>query len=280
MSGALGNVNRSAQTAGAVVNDVARLGQTFTPAERVDPSGASWGAGAWWQQLQPGSWRGVGFVLDAGDTAAGRRVALHEYPYRDDVWVEDLGRLPRRFSVQAFLVGDDVYQQRDAMLTACEQPGPGTLVHPTLGTVQCVLIEPVQCTDRRERGRVVEVQFSFVVAGDVQYPATATATGQNVTTASAGDLGATLARVGSPVPQAVAAVAGFTSLASAAVNDAARVFGCVRGLAGYWGRFSAGSRATLLPATATVQTALAATTTARTLVTSTAALVNQLAHLP
>jgi hypothetical protein len=160
-------------------------------------------------------------------------------------------------------------------------------VHPTLGTVQCVLIEPVQCTDRRERGRVVEVQFSFVVAGDVQYPATATATGQNVTaaasalnTASAGDLGATLARVGSPVPQAVAAVAGFTSLASAAVNDAARVFGCVRGLAGYWGRFSAGSRATLLPATATVQTALAATTTARTLVTSTAALVNQLAHLP
>ena len=61
-----------------------------SPAAR-GPSSFSRGRGA-----------GVGFVLDAGDTAAGRRVAIHEYPYRDDAWAEDLGKLPRRFSIQAF----------------------------------------------------------------------------------------------------------------------------------------------------------------------------------
>ena len=183
---------------GSTVTDIARLGQSFSGSQQPDSSGTSWSGGSWAQQLQPGPWRGVGFVLDAGDTAAGRRVAIHEYPYRDTAWAEDLGKLPRRFSIQAYLTGDDVYQQRDAMVAACEQPGPGTLVHPTLGSIQCVLLE-FQVTDRRERGRYIEVQFSFILAGDVQFPSSLTATLQNVgaaidglNLASASDLGSAL----------------------------------------------------------------------------------------
>ncbi len=270
---------------GSVVTDVARLGQSYGGSQAPDTSGTTWAAGAWFQQLQPGSWRGVGFYIDAGDTAAGRRVAIHEYPYRDDAWAEDLGKLPRRFSVQAFIVGDDVYQQRDAMLAACEQAGAGTLVHPTLGSIQCVLLE-FQCTDRRERGRVVELQFSFIVAGDVQYPATATATGQAVISAaaslgiaSASDLGATLSSVGAVTQQAIGAVGQFTALATGAVGDAARIFNAVRGLQGFYGRYATGSRSVLQDASMTVQGALGAATTARTLVYNTAALVDTAASL-
>jgi prophage DNA circulation protein len=280
ISGAISGVNRLVQTTGSVVSDVARIGQSFGGSQIPDSSGASWADGAWFQQLQPGSWRGVGFVLDAGMTAAGRRVAIHEYPYRDDAWAEDLGKLPRRFSIQAFLVGDDVYQQRDAMLRACEQSGAGTLVHPTLGSIQCVLLE-FQCADRRERGRVVELQFSFIVAGDVKYPATTTATAQTVVAAaaqlniaSASDLGSALASVASVAHAATASVGQFTGIAMSAVNDASRIFNSVRGLAGFYGRYGTGSRSTLQPVTATVQGALAAATTARTLVNSTANLVN------
>jgi prophage DNA circulation protein len=283
VSGAISGVNRIVQTSGSLVNDVAKLGQSLTGSGRPDTSALSWADGSWAQQLQPGSWRGVGFVLDAGDTVAGRRVAIHEYPYRDDTWAEDIGKLPRRFSVQAFIVGDDCYRQRDAMLKACEQAGAGTLVHPTLGSIQCVLLE-FQASDRRERGRVVELQFSFIVAGDVKYPTTATATSQSVTgaaarlnTASSGDLGATLKSIGSTIHDVTAPVLQFTSLATHAVSDAARLFNSVRGLQGFFGRYATGSRSTLQPVTATVRTVLSAATSARSLVNSSARLVNSLA---
>lgn len=266
---------------GSIVTDIARAGQGFS--QPIDNSGLSWADGSWAQQLQPGSWRGVGFVLDAGETAAGRRVAIHEYPYRDDAWAEDLGKLPRRFTVHAFIVGDDVYQQRNAMLDACEQPGAGTLVHPTLGSLQCVLLE-FQCADRRERGRVVELQFTFIVAGDVQYPATSIATGQavdgaatNLIGASAVDLGVTLSSVGSVAQSVTNSLAQYTSMATAVVGDASRIFNSVRGLQGFYGRYAIGSRSTLQPATATVQGVLNATTSARSLVYSTGSLVNRLA---
>jgi prophage DNA circulation protein len=285
MSGFLAPIIGAVQTVGSTVTDVARIGQLAGGALEVDNSGMSFAEGSWWQQLQPGSWRGVGFVLDAGQTKAGRRVAIHEYPYRDTAWSEDLGLLPRRFTVDAYLTGDDVYQQRDAMLAACEQPGPGTLVHPTLGSVQCVLLD-FTVTDRRERGRYVEVALAFIVAGDVLYPGTSLNTGDAITsaaaalnTASAGDLGATLAGVTSTVHSVTGAVGQFTSIAGTMVNDASRVFGAVRGLSGYFGRFATGSRSTLLPITATVQTALGAATTARTLVNSSIGLVNHLASL-
>ena len=268
---------------GSQITDVARIGQSNTGSQTPDTSGLSWSAGSWAQQLQPGSWRGVGFVLDAGETAAGRRVAIHEYPYRDTAWAEDLGKLPRRFSVTAFIVGDDVYQQRDAMLAASEQAGPGTLVHPTLGSIQCVLLE-FHCADRRERGRVVELQFAFIVAGDVQFPATLIATGQAVLSAigslgsaSASDLGSTLSGVGNVGKEITGAVGQFTGMASTVVGDAAGIFNSVRGLQGFFGRYSTGSLGSLQPATATVQSALSATTTARTLVNNSASLVNTLA---
>ena len=283
ITGTISGVTRVVSATGALVNDVARIGQTFSGSQVFDGSGLSWGSGAWFQQLQPGSWRGVGFVLDAGDTAAGRRVAIHEYPYRDEAWAEDLGKLPRRFSIQAFMVGDDCYQQRDDMLRAAEQPGAGTLVHPTLGSIQCVLLE-FACADRRERGRVVELQFTFIVAGDVLYPGASVATTQAVTsaaakltTASASDLGSTLQRIGGAVKSAYQTVSHYGAIAMSVVGDASRIFNSVRGLVGFHGRYATGKRSSLQSVNATVSGLLGAATTARTLVNTSASLVTRLA---
>jgi hypothetical protein len=255
------------------------LVQTAGTGLQADTSSTSWLNASWWQQLQPGSWRGVGFVMDAAENKAGRRVAVHEYPYRDTVWAEDLGRLPRRFSFQAFLVGDDVYQQRNAMIQACEQAGEGTLVHPTLGSVQCVLLD-FTTTDRRERGRMVELAFSFVVSGDLLFPATTTgATGDQVNTAalalnqaSAADLGQI---VTGPAPtlatQQTAMIASFAGLAVTAVNDPTRALNAVAGLPGYYGRYAAGRRGTTLPLSATVNSCLSDSIASRAAVISASA---------
>lgn len=269
---------------GQVARTAGELSQAAGNAYAIDNSGQTWMGGAWRNQLQPGSWRGVGFVLDAGETHAGRRLAVHEYPYRDTAWAEDLGKLPRRFNVTAFLVGDDVYSQRDQMVTACEQAGSGTLVHPTFGSVEVVLLD-FTVTDRRERGRVVEVAMQFMLASDVRFPSSAISTADAITsaagvlnTASAFDLSQALSGQ-SLIINAAKDVSGFTSTAIGAVSDATRALNAVRGLTGFYGRYSTGSRSSLMSATATVQSALSAATTTRSAVMSAAGSVTQLAGL-
>ncbi|WP_233854180.1 DNA circularization protein [Paraburkholderia sp. HD33-4] len=148
------------------------------------------------QTLQTASWRGIPFATRGGTLRVGRRVVMHEYPYRDDVWVEDLGRAGRRISVTGFLLqdaaygGGDVIAQRAAMIAACETPdtGDGELVHPSLGRVTASLLE-FECEETTERGRSFELRFTFVEGGAQQFPslliATQAATGLSAVAAFA-----------------------------------------------------------------------------------------------
>ena len=246
----------------------------------ADQSSSSWLASSWWEQLQPGSWRGVGFVMDTAETKAGRRTSVHEYPYRDSVWVEDLGRLPRRFAFTAYLTGDDVYSQRNNMLEACEQAGPGTLVHPTFGSVECVLVD-FAAADRRERGRYVEISLVFVVSGDLLFPVAGQATSSQVNgyadaldDASGQDFSDSVASL-QRVPQlSTQALPQWSSLAVTAVNDPARALASVAGLQGYYGRYSAGRMGALQPITATVQSSLSQSIASREAVLAATAALN------
>ncbi|NTZ48339.1 hypothetical protein FCM30_21615 [Lelliottia aquatilis] len=101
------------------------------------PSGDSW---KWQEHLHKATFRDVPFAVEGGEGSFGRRQAVHEYPYRDQVWVEDLGRSTRRITLNGFLVqssrlytAPDVMTQRDSLIAACETGSAGTLVHPTLG---------------------------------------------------------------------------------------------------------------------------------------------------
>lgn len=100
-------------------------------------SGDSW---KWSEHLHPASFRGVPFAVEGGEGSFGRRQAVHQYPYRDKPWIEDMGRSTRRITLRGFLVqssrlytAPDVMTQRDSLVAACETGSAGTLVHPTLG---------------------------------------------------------------------------------------------------------------------------------------------------
>jgi prophage DNA circulation protein len=148
-------------------------------------SGTASGLGPWAANLQQASWRGQPFVVKSSTVRRGRRVAVHEYPFRDVVWVEDLGRGTRTIGFTGFLIGDDVYSQRSAMLAAAETAGPGTLVHPSLGMLQASLTD-FSAGERAELGRVVEIEFSFIQTGQDQplYPTPDVST-QDVSNAAA-----------------------------------------------------------------------------------------------
>ncbi|MDE1905024.1 MAG: DNA circularization N-terminal domain-containing protein [Rhodospirillales bacterium] len=96
------------------------------------------GAAPWMISLRPASFRGVPFYWDAAEGKGGRRIVVHAFPLRDRPFVEDLGRAPRSFRLRAFVVGDDYADQRDALISACEDYAePGVLVHPTMGEISC-----------------------------------------------------------------------------------------------------------------------------------------------
>lgn len=125
--------------------------------------------------LHPASFRGVPFQINGADFGAGRRVQVHEYPQRDMPWVEDLGRATREIALEAFLIGADYIDQVNRLLSALETAGPGTLVHPWLGTMQVCLSAPARVRFDSGLG-VATVSLSFVESGELSFPTPASST--------------------------------------------------------------------------------------------------------
>lgn len=127
----------------------------------------------WRDQLQGASFRGAPFHVKAADTEEGRRGVLFEYPQRDDPFVEDMGLKAGEFTLNAFVLGDDYAKARDALRDALKKPGPGELVHPTLGRLNVALTAPFRFTeDLVDEGRVARFTLRFTQTGDNLQPST------------------------------------------------------------------------------------------------------------
>ncbi|EPB3975111.1 DNA circularization protein [Yersinia enterocolitica] len=132
--------------------------------------GDSW---QWSEHLHPASFRGVPFAVMTAEGVFGRRQAIHEYPYRDTAWIEDLGRATRRLTIRGFLIqssglytAPDVMTQRDSLIAACEMPDAGTLVHPTLGEMTVSIPESgLRLNEGAESGRVFEFTLTIIESG-------------------------------------------------------------------------------------------------------------------
>jgi len=125
---------------------------------------------SWRDKLQPASFRGAGFYVETHDAEVGRRTARHEYPKRDLPYSEDLGRKPRVYRVNAVVIGPDYMAARDALLAACEQEGPATLVHPYLGSLE-VVCEGCSFREELRAGGQATFSLTFCEAGKREYPA-------------------------------------------------------------------------------------------------------------
>jgi prophage DNA circulation protein len=114
------------------------------------------------------TFRGVSFFVETADLAGGRKVVAHDYPFRDQAFVEDLGRRGRLFRIEGYVIGDpriadrdDYLAGRDALIEALEQPGPGTLVHPYHGT-RLVAVGQFSVREGRDEVRIAYVSIDFL----------------------------------------------------------------------------------------------------------------------
>lgn len=139
----------------------------------------------WRERLRPASWRGVPFYIDEGSGEVGRRFEMHEYPQRDTPWAEDLGRAQRKWTVRGYVLGAGYMGLRDRLLAACEQQGPGKLVHPYLGELQ-VVCERFRYSERQEEGGICRFDLSVAEPGTRGAPWARRAAGAAVRGAASG----------------------------------------------------------------------------------------------
>jgi prophage DNA circulation protein len=123
----------------------------------------------WRDEYQQASFRGVPFFVRRARTEFGRRTQLHVFPNRDTPESEDLGRKPRRYGVEGYLLGDDFYTQKDTFLRAVEAHGPGLLVHPYYGQI-LVACKRCSITDTDRELRITRMDLDFEEAGEELEP--------------------------------------------------------------------------------------------------------------
>jgi prophage DNA circulation protein len=229
--------------------------------------------------LQTAVWRSVPFQVIGAQVKKGRRWAVHEYPFRDGGMPEDMGRAMRTYSFVGYLIGDLAPAMQLAIDTVSEMPGPGLLIHPTIGAVQVALLSCGTAVSR-DRGRVISIAFEFLEYGSpglTAYIATAIQVASLVAGALSGansDLTTTAggaAASGGPaaVSEGVAVVSSFCDHVASGGTDPAGIVAMAAGLpppdANHtFGRYAYGALTTPLPLGTTVQTLQASLATQRT----------------
>jgi prophage DNA circulation protein len=125
----------------------------------------------WRDDFQEGSFRGAAFLISESRATFGRRNQVHEYPQQDKPWAEDLGKSADRWTIECFVVGEDYFSDRDALIAALKAAGSGTLVHPYLGTIDASLETPAEVTESTDHGGMASFSLSFVESGADTAPA-------------------------------------------------------------------------------------------------------------
>lgn len=132
---------------------------------------------SWRDRLRKASFRGATFHVQSHELTEGRRGQTHEYPQRDEPYAEDAGGSAKKFSFDGYVVDANYDRLRDDLLEALRKRGPGTLVHPYLGTHQ-VQARAWTLRESASEGRVAHFALHFDEAGRNRFPDVSIDTGQ------------------------------------------------------------------------------------------------------
>lgn len=115
---------------------------------------------SWRDELRPASLDGVAFFIREHTRYSGRRLVVHEYPFQELPEPEQLGAQPKRFQVDAYVLGDDYLQARDALLAVLDAPGTKRLVHPWHGELDVVIEDEVAQSESTREGGLSQFRFT------------------------------------------------------------------------------------------------------------------------
>ena len=143
----------------------------------------------WRIRLRTGTFRGAPFQYDTQELEGGRQVQTLGIPTSDLHVSEDLGRAPKRVTVTAYVVGDLVTLQRDALIAALDQKGPGTLSL-ALWPGRQMHVPTYRVRESKKQLGYCEIEIEFVEASRKAQPAAGADTGATLLGSATGLAGA------------------------------------------------------------------------------------------
>jgi len=130
--------------------------------------------------LLPASFKGIPFFVRSEVlTEGGRRIVLHDYPNSNERYVEDLGQLPAKFSVTAFVTGPDYLNRADQLEKALQEKGRGRLQMPNFGA-RNVFALPYRKDASQIAVGEIRFELSFAAGKAISGPVRAAATTETV----------------------------------------------------------------------------------------------------
>jgi len=139
---------------------------------------------AWYDDLLPAELNGVPFFYRSIGGRGGRRNTVYEFPNRDDIHVEDLGKLARKYKVAAFIIGTNYHLDRDRLIDVLDAGGAMTFQHPYLGPLPVQLDGEFNWSESDTEGGWVQFDFTLVQAG-LAFPLIRVATASKVSALAA-----------------------------------------------------------------------------------------------
>lgn len=76
-------------------------------------------------EAKQASFRGIEFHYESGSVQGGRRGVTHQYPFREDHYDQDLGKVAPTFSVSGYVLGPNVRDKLRDLERAFNSPGHG-----------------------------------------------------------------------------------------------------------------------------------------------------------
>lgn len=122
------------------------------------------------------SFRGAKFYVETTNTEVGRRNVIHQYPYRDLPYVEDLGQDADIFAVNGYIIQSkrnsyNHFPERNKLIEALRTKGSGTLIHPFYGNLEVNVTGKSSISESLSRdGGIAKFTMTFVQSGVNKYP--------------------------------------------------------------------------------------------------------------
>lgn len=117
----------------------------------------------WQDRYRKASFRGASFLVEASEFEFGRRSIFYDIPMDESGGsaTRDMGKLPRRFSITAFVIGLAYDARCDDLIDAIEKPGPGELIHPYYGKVTVIVDGPAKVRETTAEGGMARIEITF-----------------------------------------------------------------------------------------------------------------------
>lgn len=120
---------------------------------------------AWTDNLLEASLDGVIFLYEEVETEIGRRTEVHEFAGRDEPFAEDLGRAAERWTIRAFIIGENYATIRDMLMDVIRRGGDHDFQHPYQGIFTVKVEGRVKVTESDQEGRMARFDITLVESG-------------------------------------------------------------------------------------------------------------------